>query len=164
MLDSLDTLIAAGLSSRRKSIVNATVVCWDSTFGDNEVLQYPPKSRKALQKLQQRVEIRLPSFETFAELVSLLFIEDAPADHFRAIHPHFRWMTARLPLTIQPTSTPTMLFQARCFRCHGLQPRESHHLRLVLPRRRPPQPQRRGARHLDGGNHAMKIPKSNSPR
>jgi hypothetical protein len=60
-LQAFDTLVSAGLLSRRISIVNATVSFWNETFGAEEGLEYPPQVAKALRKLQPTVELQLTS-------------------------------------------------------------------------------------------------------
>jgi hypothetical protein len=60
-LQAFDTLISAGLLSRRISIVNATVSFWNETFGTEDGLEYSPQVVKALRKLQPTVELQLSS-------------------------------------------------------------------------------------------------------
>jgi hypothetical protein len=73
-LQAFDTLIAAGLSCRRISIVNATVGFWNESFGAEDDLEYPPMVAKALRKLKPTVELQLPGVLPLAEEVSHTFL------------------------------------------------------------------------------------------
>lgn len=59
-LDTFGELIWAGLASRRQSIVNKTVLFWNSTFGDADALEYPPEIKGALLRLRPFVDLKLP--------------------------------------------------------------------------------------------------------
>ncbi|KAF2036545.1 hypothetical protein EK21DRAFT_51653 [Setomelanomma holmii] len=57
----LEPLVTAGFVSRRRSIVNLSIVIWNKTFGKEESLRYPAKLEKALRRLRTSVDISLPS-------------------------------------------------------------------------------------------------------
>ena len=59
----LEPLITAGFISRRRSIVNVSVVMWNKTFGKEESLRYPSQLEKALRRLRSTAELSLPSLE-----------------------------------------------------------------------------------------------------
>ncbi|KAH7032382.1 Rap1-interacting factor 1 N terminal-domain-containing protein [Macrophomina phaseolina] len=62
LLKVLDTLIVAGLRSRRQRIVNRTIETWNKTFGGQKSLQYPVGVEKGLRRLRAVVELQLPDF------------------------------------------------------------------------------------------------------
>jgi Rap1-interacting factor 1 N terminal len=62
LLGVLETLVSSGLESRRKVIVNSTITVWNSTFGDQTSLAYPPRVAAALNKLRGAADLQLPSF------------------------------------------------------------------------------------------------------
>lgn len=67
LLKALSDVISAGFSSTRRSIVNATVLMWNESFGQLESLEYPPKIETILRQLRQVVEIELPTFPPKAD-------------------------------------------------------------------------------------------------
>ena len=67
VLRHLEVLVASGLSSRRKSILNRAIEMWNATFGKESNLQYPPKVEKALRRLRPIVDLQLPSFPDAAD-------------------------------------------------------------------------------------------------
>lgn len=67
VLDALQGLVAAGLQSRRKQVVNVTVRFWNDTFGEQSALLYPPGVRSALKKLRPIADLVLPTFPESVE-------------------------------------------------------------------------------------------------
>ncbi|KAF2136234.1 uncharacterized protein K452DRAFT_362669 [Aplosporella prunicola CBS 121167] len=67
VLRHLEVLVASGLSSRRKSILNRAIEMWNATFGKESNLQYPSKVEKALRRLRSIVDLQLPSFPDAAD-------------------------------------------------------------------------------------------------
>lgn len=63
MLITLEPLLTAGFSSRRRSIMNISAATWNATFGKEEDLQYPAILAKALLKLRGSVELSVPTLE-----------------------------------------------------------------------------------------------------
>lgn len=62
--------------SKRRSIVNASISTWNSTFGKEETLQYPPHLEQVLRKLQGVVvELSLPSMQPGSEHGVSTFVE-----------------------------------------------------------------------------------------
>jgi hypothetical protein len=57
----LESLVTSGFRSRRRSIVNISIATWNSTFGKEESLRYPPRLEQALRRLRNSVELSLPS-------------------------------------------------------------------------------------------------------
>ncbi|KAK8210480.1 Rap1-interacting factor 1 N terminal-domain-containing protein [Phyllosticta capitalensis] len=64
LLKALKDLIASGLNSRQRRVVNRTVETWNNTFGKEATLDYPPQVEKALRRLRPHlgVDLELPSF------------------------------------------------------------------------------------------------------
>ncbi|KAL1304079.1 hypothetical protein AAFC00_000514 [Neodothiora populina] len=62
VLKALDLLIAAGLNSSHRAIVNVTVDYWNETFGQLDSLSYPARIELALRRIQPLVELDLPTF------------------------------------------------------------------------------------------------------
>ncbi|KAK7550067.1 Rap1-interacting factor 1 N terminal-domain-containing protein, partial [Phyllosticta citricarpa] len=64
LLKALEHLIASGLNSRQRCVVNRTVENWNRSFGKERSLEYPPKVEKALRRLRPHlgVELELPNF------------------------------------------------------------------------------------------------------
>ena len=60
LLRALEKLIVAGLSSRRRGIVNITLHLWNKTFGQQETLDLPSALEIALQRLATTAEVLLP--------------------------------------------------------------------------------------------------------
>lgn len=72
----LEPLISAGFLSKRRSIVNISVIMWNDTFGKEESLRYPPHLEKTLRRLRSTVELSLPSLEARDDdIVSNLLID-----------------------------------------------------------------------------------------
>ncbi|KAH7093306.1 Rap1-interacting factor 1 N terminal-domain-containing protein [Paraphoma chrysanthemicola] len=63
----LEPLLTAGFVSRRRSIVNISIVTWNKTFGKEDSLRYPAHLEQALRRLRPTVEIVLPSLEPCEE-------------------------------------------------------------------------------------------------
>ena len=89
-LFSFQELVVAGLRSRHKTVVNESVVLWNSTFGEEIIVEYPEDLRTVLQKLRPMIDIRLPNFpESNGDEVSGLrlaahkIIADVPRPFFR---------------------------------------------------------------------------------
>ncbi|KAF2853284.1 hypothetical protein T440DRAFT_445226 [Plenodomus tracheiphilus IPT5] len=59
----LETLITSGFLSRRRAIVNISIVTWNHTFGKEERLRYPAGLEQALRRLHNYVELELPSLD-----------------------------------------------------------------------------------------------------
>lgn len=69
-LQSLATIISAGLESRRKVIVNNSIEAWNETFGAQNSLEYPARVRVVMKKLRPIADINLPNFpEDIDEIV-----------------------------------------------------------------------------------------------
>lgn len=62
LLKALDVLFAAALNSSHGTIINATVIFWNETFGQLDSLAYPPKVELALRRVKALVELDLPTF------------------------------------------------------------------------------------------------------
>jgi hypothetical protein len=62
LLRSLEILICSGLESKHKHTVSAMVTLWNSTFGKESDLEYPPRLTEAILRLRPIADIRLPSF------------------------------------------------------------------------------------------------------
>lgn len=58
----LGSLLAAGFQSSHKLTVNQMIQMWNSTFGTQKQLTYPPVLKAALERLQPFVDIELPGF------------------------------------------------------------------------------------------------------
>ncbi|KAF2804647.1 uncharacterized protein BDZ99DRAFT_525478 [Mytilinidion resinicola] len=61
-LSALSPLVASGFLSRRRELTNDSVGTWNSTFGNEETLEYPPNVKRALNRLTPMVELQLPAF------------------------------------------------------------------------------------------------------
>jgi hypothetical protein len=48
------------LESKHKSTVGATVALWNSTFGGEAELEYPPQVREVLLRLRSITDLQLP--------------------------------------------------------------------------------------------------------
>lgn len=62
ILKKFSGLISCGLESRHKFIANAAAETWNSTFGNQGSLDYPPRVLEALARLRLVAELKLPSF------------------------------------------------------------------------------------------------------
>lgn len=60
LLQALEPLLIAGLSSPSKEIVNSTIAFWNSTFGEGENLEYPSRILPVLRARRAETELRLP--------------------------------------------------------------------------------------------------------
>lgn len=70
-LFSIQEILVAGFRSRHKTVVNESILMWNSTFGAEGTLEYPEDLRTILQKLRSMTELRLPNFpEVNSEEVS----------------------------------------------------------------------------------------------
>jgi hypothetical protein len=72
LLRSLETLICSGLQSKHKSTVSAMVTLWNSTFGSEPGLEYPPRVTEAILRLRPIADIQLPSFPDHGNEVCVL--------------------------------------------------------------------------------------------
>ncbi|KAI5808576.1 Rap1-interacting factor 1 N terminal-domain-containing protein [Peziza echinospora] len=69
-LQSMTVLVASGLESSRKAIVNSSIKTWNSSFGKQASLEYPSRVRLAMKKLRPIADIALPAFpEDIDEIV-----------------------------------------------------------------------------------------------
>ncbi|KAF1967115.1 hypothetical protein BU23DRAFT_484721 [Bimuria novae-zelandiae CBS 107.79] len=59
----LESLFTSGFVSRRRGIVDSSIVTWNATFGREQTLTYPPRLAQALHPLRSTVELSLPGFE-----------------------------------------------------------------------------------------------------
>lgn len=83
-LKKLSDLISSGLESRHKFMANAAVETWNSTFGNQNSLDYPARVLEALSRLRQIAELKLPSFpDSLPTDVSFVFYSsiDQPLMH-----------------------------------------------------------------------------------
>ena len=63
LLSVLEILMSSGLESKHKTIVNATITLWNSTFGTcQDNLEYPTRVADILLRLRPIADIDLPSF------------------------------------------------------------------------------------------------------
>ncbi len=62
VLRSLEILISSGFESKHKHIVSTMITLWNSTFGNEPDLEYPPRVTEAVLRLRPIADIRLPSF------------------------------------------------------------------------------------------------------
>lgn len=77
LLKALETILASGFLSRRRAIVNATVIFWNKTFGASESLEYPKSVEIAIRRLRSFVDIQLVSFpDGDTDMVSFRAMED----------------------------------------------------------------------------------------
>ncbi|CAK3955960.1 Telomere length regulator rif1 [Lecanosticta acicola] len=60
LLESLEPLLIAGLSSPSKDIVNKSLSFWNSTFGEEASLDYPSRIVPVLRARKAETEVRLP--------------------------------------------------------------------------------------------------------
>ena len=65
LLFNIQELMLASFRSRHKSIVNESIVFWNSTFGEQETLEYPKDLTPIFRKLRSMTELRLPNFPEF---------------------------------------------------------------------------------------------------
>ncbi|OBT50718.1 hypothetical protein VE04_09814, partial [Pseudogymnoascus sp. 24MN13] len=61
-LSKLEALLSAGLNSKRKPIANSAITLWNTTFGTQSSLTYPPDIAKALARLRPVADLKLPNF------------------------------------------------------------------------------------------------------
>ncbi|OAF58788.1 hypothetical protein VC83_06068 [Pseudogymnoascus destructans] len=61
-LSKLEALLSAGLNSKRKPIANSAITLWNTTFGTQTTLSYPPDVAKALARLRPVADLKLPTF------------------------------------------------------------------------------------------------------
>lgn len=62
LLKAVEGLLVAGFSSPHKDVVNATILFWNDTFGNEQSLEYPPKLEKVLRARIEDADISLPTF------------------------------------------------------------------------------------------------------
>ena len=71
VLQALEPLLIAGLSSPQKRVVNQTIAFWNATFGMQVVLEYPSGLAAVLRVRSTQTEVNLPTFgENVLELES----------------------------------------------------------------------------------------------
>lgn len=56
------SLVASGLRSRHKSVLNESLGMWNRTFGSADSLVYPEDLRTTLLKLKSVIDLQLPGF------------------------------------------------------------------------------------------------------
>ncbi|KAF2494756.1 hypothetical protein BU16DRAFT_527744 [Lophium mytilinum] len=61
-LSALSPLVASGFLSRRRELTNDSVGTWNSTFGNEETLEYPAEVKRALSRLTPMIDLQLPGF------------------------------------------------------------------------------------------------------
>lgn len=61
-LKKLSDLISCGLECRHRFVANAAIEMWNSTFGNERLLEYPPRIIEALARLRSVSELKLPLF------------------------------------------------------------------------------------------------------
>lgn len=73
LLQALEPLVIAGLSSPSKEIVNSTISFWNSTFGEEENFAYPSRVLPVLRARRAETELRLPGLtdDDDAEIANL---------------------------------------------------------------------------------------------
>ena len=62
VLLSLETLLVAGFASPHRPVVNETILFWNTTFGAQDSLKYPPKLESVLRARMIDASIDLPTF------------------------------------------------------------------------------------------------------
>lgn len=67
ILRALEPLLCSAFESKHRSIVNAAIMLWNSTFGSQATLEYPPCILVALRRLQGIADLQLPSFPKDSE-------------------------------------------------------------------------------------------------
>jgi len=67
VLSTFETIIVAGLSSSRKSIINGMVNAWNSSFGKAENLDYTANVEQSLRRLHPFVNLELPNWKELAD-------------------------------------------------------------------------------------------------
>ncbi|KFY38873.1 hypothetical protein V494_04170 [Pseudogymnoascus sp. VKM F-4513 (FW-928)] len=63
-LPKVQALLSAGLKSKRKHITNSAITLWNTTFGTQSAIFYPPEITKALARLRPVADLKLPTFPT----------------------------------------------------------------------------------------------------
>ncbi|KAI9815955.1 MAG: hypothetical protein M1827_001947 [Pycnora praestabilis] len=66
-LRTLESVISAGLRSRRNAFLESTIELWNTSFGKERSLEYPSKVSDALRKLRSVAELLLPDFPDSSE-------------------------------------------------------------------------------------------------
>lgn len=125
MLSALEPLLAAGFLSRRRAIVNISVLSWNATFGKESSLRYPSRLERALQRMRNTVELSVPSLPTVTDSsVSRFKLQPqfAPNQNGRMIQSHF--MNRTQPLNLS--------------RGYGLPASRNHRSELSKPPANPP--------------------------
>jgi hypothetical protein len=59
----LEPLITSGFVSRRRSIVNLSIITWNKTFGNEDSLRYPSRLEAVLRRVNKSAELILPSLD-----------------------------------------------------------------------------------------------------
>ena len=62
ILRDLEPLLTSAFESKHRSIVNTTITLWNSTFGGQATLEYPPRILVAIRRIQTIADLQLPSF------------------------------------------------------------------------------------------------------
>ncbi|KFX97486.1 hypothetical protein V490_02762 [Pseudogymnoascus sp. VKM F-3557] len=63
-LSKLEAVLCAGLKTKRKPIANSAITLWNTSFGTQSTLSYPPELAKALARLRPVADLKLPNFPT----------------------------------------------------------------------------------------------------
>lgn len=74
LLETLEPILVAGLSSPSKEIVNRTITFWNESFGAQDILDYPPKLLPVLRARRTQADIQLPGLgddDSDSEIVDL---------------------------------------------------------------------------------------------
>ncbi|KAF2749778.1 hypothetical protein M011DRAFT_484473 [Sporormia fimetaria CBS 119925] len=95
LLSSLEPLLCAGFSSRRRRVVETSVKSWNSTFGKEEGLRYPAQLEKKLHRLSGAVELLAPSLEGRERLSTEPLSFDESDDSIAESTPRIRAKSAR---------------------------------------------------------------------
>ncbi|KAF4553040.1 Rap1-interacting factor 1-like protein [Elsinoe fawcettii] len=64
ILSRLESVFIAGFASSHSSIVNETIACWNTTFGQSVGLSYSDRLASVLQRVKDHVDLDLPTFPT----------------------------------------------------------------------------------------------------
>ncbi|GAB7366451.1 hypothetical protein MBLNU230_g8247t1 [Neophaeotheca triangularis] len=106
LAQTMERLLVAGLSSPHRSIVSATIVYWNQTFGTLEDLEYPPQLEAVLRARGMEAEISLPG------------LSDEPGHVGPASLPPFFESTLEEPKGLKPpklTAAPPRATQSAYF-------------------------------------------------
>lgn len=102
-LFSIQEILVAGFRSRHKTVVNESILMWNSTFGAEGTLEYPEDLRTILQKLRSMTELRLPNFpEVNSEEVMSSPLQFVDSEEEEAMQPEPVMSPARPPPSVDP--------------------------------------------------------------